>query len=74
MHCHNSFHGIFLQFLSYSLVGGLAFVVDYGSLWLLTEKCHLYYLISAAIAFLLGLTVNYLLSTTWVFTERKYNN
>ena len=62
------------ELLRYFVVGGLAFGVDYGSLWLLTEVCGLHYLWSAAIAFLLGLTCNYLLSTHWVFDDRRLEN
>lgn len=59
------------QLLRYVVVGGISFIVDYGSLWLLTEKAGLPYLWSAAIAFILGLTCNYFLSTRWVFGESK---
>lgn len=76
MHYHKDDHSenVVRQLLLYSVVGGVAFVVDYGSLWVLTEYCHLYYLVSAAIAFILGLGVNYVLSTVFVFTQRKYDN
>lgn len=62
------------QLFRYAFVGGISFVVDYGSLWLLTEKAGLPYLWSAAIAFILGLICNYLLSTAWVFGESKLKN
>ena len=62
---------LFLQLMRYSVVGGISFVVDYGSLWFLTELGGLHYLVSAAIAFVLGLTCNYLISTAWVFGESK---
>ena len=62
------------QLFRYAVVGGISFVVDYGSLWLLTEKAGLPYLWSAAIAFILGLICNYLLSTAWVFGESKLKN
>ena len=62
------------QLFRYAFVGGLAFIVDYGSLWFLTEVCGLHYLLSAAIAFILGLTCNYLLSTAWVFSGRSLEN
>ncbi len=67
-------HNTWVQLFRYAIVGGCAFVVDYGSLWLLTEVCHLHYLVSAVIAFLLGLTCNYILSTSWVFGDRRMKN
>lgn len=63
-----------IQLLRYAVVGGIAFMVDYGSLWLLTELVGLHHLVSAAIAFVLGLTCNYLISTAWVFGESKVEN
>ena len=63
-----------VQLFRYGFVGGAAFVVDYGSLWFLTEVCGMHYLLSAAIAFILGLTTNYLLSTRWVFSDSRLEN
>lgn len=65
---------IFIQFFRYTLVGGLAFVVDLGLLFLLTEYAHLYYLVSATLSFLMGLLVNYILSTQWIFRSSKIKN
>jgi putative flippase GtrA len=62
------------QFGRYLIVGGLAFVVDFGSLYLLTKFVGLHYLLSAAIAFLLGLVINYLLSRVWVFNRRTMDS
>ena len=56
-----------IQFFRYIFVGGLATVVNAISLYALTSRFGLYYLISAAIAFILGITTNYLLSILWVF-------
>ena len=67
-------HSLSIQLFRYFLVGGLAFLVDYGSLWFLTDVCGLHYLLSAAIAFLLGLTCNYLLSRVWVFDSNRLEN
>ena len=64
----------FLQLFRYTFVGGFAFLIDFGTLAFLTEVMHVYYLISAGIAFLLGLTVNYVLSVRWVFNSRKLEN
>ena len=57
----------FLQFFRYAFVGGIAALADWGTLWLLTEALHLHYLVSAIIAFAVGLGVNYLLSKRFVF-------
>lgn len=65
---------IIRQLVLYGIVGGIAFIADYGTLWFLTEYCHLHYLLSAAIAFILGLVINYVLSTKWVFSDRKYKS
>lgn len=65
---------IWLQLFRYGFVGGVAFVADYGSLYILTEWVGLYYLLSAAIAFLLGLTVNYLISISWVFNKNRHSS
>ena len=62
------------QMFRYIFVGGAAFIVDFLSLFILTEFFGVYYLISAAIAFILGLIVNYLLSISWVFNKRTLKN
>jgi len=65
---------IFGQFFRYVLIGGLAFVVDFGCLLALTELAHVHYLTAATVGFLLGLAVNYWLATHWVFRYRKLSN
>lgn len=62
-----------VQLFRYTFVGGLAFIVDFGTLYLLTEFYSLHYLISAAVAFILGLLTNYFLSVKWVFSSRTIN-
>lgn len=62
---------IWLQLLRYGIVGGVAFVADYGTLFALTHYAGIYYLWSAAVAFCIGLTVNYLLSISWVFNKNR---
>lgn len=66
----DSTSNLLIQLFRYTFVGGIAFVVDYGTLYVFTEFVGLHHLVSAAIAFVLGLTVNYLLSTSWVFASR----
>ncbi|MBC8359163.1 MAG: GtrA family protein [Candidatus Aminicenantes bacterium] len=63
-------HKTSIQLFKYGFVGGIAFCVDFGSLFFLTEVIKIHYLISAAIAFILGLLTNYTLSILWVFPKR----
>ena len=59
----------FIQFFRYIFVGGIAFVADAGALWLCEKFMH--YMIAAAIAFVFGLVVNYILSVCFVFSESE---
>jgi putative flippase GtrA len=60
-----------VQLFRYTLVGGVAFLVDIGSLGAAVEVLHINYLVSATMAFLFGLLTNYALSILWVFNHRK---
>ncbi len=62
------------QFIRYLYVGGLSFLVDFACLYYLTEHIGMHYLISATLAFSLGLTTNYLLCLAWVFDFRRMPN
>jgi putative flippase GtrA len=59
-----------VQFFRYVIVGGLAFVLDFGTLYACTEWGRVNYLISAAAGFVIGLSFNYALSRKWVFSHR----
>ena len=65
----------FLQFFRYVFVGGIATIVDWGILFLLTDFVHIYHLVSAIIAFIAGLITNFFLSKILVFkaNEAKVN-
>ncbi len=67
---NNRTNSTLIQLLRYTFVSGIAFIFDFGLLYILTEFINVYYLVSAAIAFLLGLIINYFLSVTWVFEKR----
>ena len=58
---------IFTQFFRYIFVGGFAFLADAFTLWLCEKWMN--YMIAAAIAFVVGLAVNYSLSIWFVFSE-----
>ncbi|TBR14096.1 GtrA family protein [Rugosibacter aromaticivorans] len=62
------------QFVRYLGVGGLSFAVDFAFLYYLTEYVGIHYLISASLAFCVGLTTNYLLCLAWVFDFRRMPN
>lgn len=61
----------FIQFFRYVFVGLISTIIDMGSLFILSEILGINYLLSAAIAFVFGLTSNYLLSILWVFESTK---
>ena len=61
---------ISVQVFRYILSGTAACAVDYSALVALTQAFKLYYLTSAAIAFVLGAATSYVLNITWVFDKR----
>jgi len=65
---------VFVQVFRYILSGAAALAVDYSILVTLTQTFKLYYLTSAAIAFMLGSTVSYILNVTWVFDRRAFDD
>ena len=60
-----------LELVRYGLVAVLAFSIDFGALIVFTEMFGFHYLASAAGAFMLGVTVAYVLSVTWAFKHRS---
>ena len=58
-----------IQFVRYFFVGGIAAIVNIGSLSLFVELFKINYIISNILAFILGLLVNYILSKRIVFTH-----
>ncbi|MEA4852531.1 MAG: GtrA family protein [Paludibacter sp.] len=75
----NSFYKLFkvptknayIQLFRYCFSGGIAFVVDFCILFLLTEYFAVHYLLAASLGFLAGLIITYLLSVFWIFDERR---
>jgi len=56
------------KLLQYSLIGGTTFFFDLLLYWYLREN-GVYYLSAAAIAFLFSVSLNYIISRSWVFQE-----
>ncbi|MBQ6687504.1 MAG: GtrA family protein [Bacilli bacterium] len=62
------------QLFKFGVVGGSAFLIDYGFLALLTEVFSINYLISSAVSFTLSVIYNYALSVIWVFEVDSNSN
>lgn len=58
-------------FLGYIVCAGIATVVDFLFLYALTEFFGLHYLISAAIAYVFGMTTNYTLNKIYNFKNKS---
>jgi len=58
-------------FMGYVLFAGFATLVDLGLLYSLTEFFHIWYLYSAAFAYLIGMVTNYLLNKYFNFKNRS---
>ena len=63
-----------IQFIRYFFVGGIAAVVNIGSLFVFVDLCDINYLIANVFSFILGLLVNFLLSKKFVFTNENSMN
>lgn len=61
----------FIQFFRYLFVGGFAFVVDYAASIISVRVFGIYEVYATIISFILGLAANYILSTLWIFRNRK---
>ena len=59
------------QILKFVVVGGLAFLIDYGIYTLLISAFHVYYIIASVISFTLSVIFNYILSIKLVFDVKK---
>ncbi len=61
------------QARNFIVIGVGTVMLDYATLYLLTAYGGVTYLISAAVAFMLASTCNYLLSIRWVFVPGKFS-
>lgn len=62
------------RFLRYTAISGTTFAFDLGILWVMIEVLRMNYLVATALALLIAVSCNYLVSRKWVFqrTERKF--
>ncbi|MGE4443313.1 MAG: GtrA family protein [Desulfomicrobium sp.] len=67
-------YAIIAEFFKYGVVGLLAFVLDFSILFIFTEFLGVNYLLAAALGFISGLLLNYVLSLVWVFKKKCYDS
>lgn len=70
----NKTENSYLQFIKYFFASGIALFADMAVLFILTDFCKIYYLISATISFLIGIAITYIFSKLYIFTKTKINN
>lgn len=63
-----------VQLIKSLFVGGVATLVDMGILFVFSKVLGIYYMTGAVIGYIIGLIVNYILSTYWVFNRRSLDN
>ena len=59
------------QILKFGVVGGTAFLIDYGIFTILSQFLSVHYLIASVISFSVSVIYNYILSIKWVFDVTK---
>ncbi|MBQ4111017.1 MAG: GtrA family protein [Clostridia bacterium] len=64
---------MFLQLIKFGIVGVIAAAVDVGVLVILKELLLMDVLIASAISFCVSVTVNYILSMSFVFKSKNQN-
>ena len=62
---------LFKQLLKFGVVGGTAFIIDYGVFTLLSQIFHVHYLVASILSFSVSVIYNYILSIKWVFDVTK---
>jgi len=62
---------LILQLIKFAIVGVISAFVDVGVLVALKELAHVDVLVSSAISFCVSVTVNYILSMSFVFKSKK---
>ncbi len=63
-----------VQFLRYGLASVLVFLIDFSLLFMITEFLGVYYLISAALAFLVGMFLKHFFCVKWIFKRRRFQS
>lgn len=62
---------LFQQIFKFGVVGGIAFVIDYGIMVISKELLGFSILLSAGLGFTISVIFNYIASVKWVFNVNK---
>lgn len=62
---------LFQQIFKFGIVGGIAFIIDYGIMVISKELLGFSILLSAALGFTISVIFNYIASIKWVFDVNK---
>ena len=59
------------RLLKFAFVGGGGMLINLALLYVFTEFCGFYYMISAIVAGIINVTINYVLNYYWSFSDRN---
>jgi putative flippase GtrA len=62
------------QVIRYGIANIVSFIIDFAILFILTDIAGFNYLISAAISYMTGICVLYLISIIWVFNQFRFKS
>ncbi len=65
------FNGSFSRFAGFAFVGASGILVNTGAVWLATDKFHVYYLVSAALATVASTLWNFALTEFWIYRSQS---
>lgn len=68
------FNGEFSRFVGFALVGASGIFVNSLALYLVTDKLHIYYLVSAALATVASTVWNFSLTEFWVYRSQSQSS
>jgi putative flippase GtrA len=68
------FTGHYGKIFRYLVAGGISTFVDLAALYLFTSVFHIWYLISAILAFLIAFGVSFALQKFWTFADKSTEN
>ncbi|MBR3811254.1 MAG: GtrA family protein [Agathobacter sp.] len=59
------------QFLKFSIVGGISFLVDFTVFTIMCNVFRIHYMIAGVLGFLISVIINYILSMRFVFVPKE---